>query len=157
MQRPKLVGNPVPSCFLSFLDRVECCIAAVPHEDSPLAAVANRAHDRKFPAPFEFLLLRDGIAFEALQAWMRGRRLGTDTLHAMRGRLLAMLAAPADAAGFAQPFAALVLAELARVDRLKPWLSTEERDALVDAAVEMADDVADDEEWDDVEEDWEDA
>ena len=79
--------------------------------------------------------LRDGIAFEALQAWMRGGRLGTDTLHAMRGRLLAMLAAPADAAGFAQPFAALVLAELARVDRLKPWLSTEERDALVDAAV----------------------
>ena len=39
-------------------------------------------------------------------------------------------------------------------NELKKGAST---DALVDAAVEMADDVADDEEWDDVEEDWDDA
>lgn len=77
--------------------------------------------------------LRDGIAFEALQAWMRGKRLAPPTLQAIRVRLLAALAAPADADGVAQPFAALVLAEVARVDRLAPFLSDDERAGLVDA------------------------
>lgn len=74
---------------------------------------------------------RDERAFEALSAWMRGKRLAVPTLQAMRQRLVEVLEAPADAAGFHQPFAALVLAEVARVDRLQPFLSAEERDALV--------------------------
>lgn len=78
--------------------------------------------------------LRDGIAFEALQAWMRAGQLPTATVQAMRLRLQGRLAAPADAAGFAQPFAALVLAEVARVDRRQPYLSAEERAGLVDTA-----------------------
>lgn len=77
---------------------------------------------------------RDELAFEALQAWMRGGRLDTATLRSLRQRLLATLAAAPDAAGFAQPFAALVLAEVARVDRLQPWMSADERQALVDGA-----------------------
>lgn len=76
--------------------------------------------------------LRDQLAFEALSAWMRGKQLAPPTLHTIRTRLLAMLAAPADAAGFAQPFAALALAEVARVDRLQPFLSEAERAELVD-------------------------
>lgn len=79
-------------------------------------------------------LWRDELAFEALQAWMRAGRIDTTTLHSLRQRLLATLAAAPDAAGFVQPFAALVLAEVARVDRLQPWMSTEERQALVDGA-----------------------
>jgi hypothetical protein len=74
---------------------------------------------------------RDERAFEALSAWMRGQRLAVPTLQAMRQRLIEVLDAPADAAGFHQPFAALVLAEVARVDRLQPFLSADERDALV--------------------------
>ena len=77
--------------------------------------------------------LRDGVAFEALQAWMRGRLLDTATVQALRTRLMATLAAPADGAGFAQPFAALVLAEVARVDRVQPYLDASGRAALVDA------------------------
>lgn len=76
--------------------------------------------------------LRDGLAFEALSAWMRGKQLAPPTLQAIRTRLLAMLAAPADAAGFGPPFAALALAEVARVDRLQPFLSETERAELVD-------------------------
>jgi hypothetical protein len=78
---------------------------------------------------------RDGIAFDALQAWMRRRQLDEATVRQIRLRLLARLAAPADADGFAQPFAALVLAEVARVDRLQPFLSDAERaDTVVQAA-----------------------
>lgn len=79
--------------------------------------------------------LRDGIAFELLQSGLRGGPLGGPLLHAMRQRLQARLAAPPDEAGFGQPFAALVLAEVARVDRLKPFLSAVERASLVDSAV----------------------
>lgn len=77
--------------------------------------------------------LRDTFAFEALQAWMRAGRLAPATLQRIRTRLVGVLAAPADAAGFAQPFAALALAEVARVDRLAPFLADDERAALVDA------------------------
>lgn len=79
--------------------------------------------------------LRDGVAFEALQAWMRGRQLAVPVLQQLRMTLQARLAATPDAAGFGQPFAALVLAELARVDRLQPFLSAAERAAVVDSAV----------------------
>ena len=79
--------------------------------------------------------LRDGIAFELLQAGLRGGSLGGPVLQQLRQRLQARLAAPPDEAGFGQPFAALVLAEVARVDRLKPYLSAEERASLVDSAV----------------------
>ncbi len=76
--------------------------------------------------------LRDAIAFDALQNWMRTGRLPEPTIAALRTRLMAMLAAPPDPAGFAQPFAALVLAEVARVDRQRGNLSDEERAALVE-------------------------
>lgn len=75
--------------------------------------------------------LRDTLAFDGLQHWMRTGRLDDATVATLRQRLLATLAAPPDAAGFAQPFAALVLAEVARIDRLRGNLSDEERAALV--------------------------
>ena len=78
-------------------------------------------------------VLRDEIAFEALQSWIRGAKLEPATVQTIRGTLLARLQAP-DPAGFGQPFAALVLAEVARVDRTKPFLSGAERSALVRAA-----------------------
>ena len=77
--------------------------------------------------------LRDGIAFEALSHWMRADALDPDTRRRLRDRVLQMLA-ERDASGFAAPFAALVLSEIARTDRIKPWLAPDERDKLVDAA-----------------------
>ena len=76
-------------------------------------------------------VLRDDLAFEALSAWMRGKQLTQPTLQDLRVRLLAMLAGPPDTVGFRQPFAALTLAEVARVDRLASFLSVEERGELV--------------------------
>lgn len=80
-------------------------------------------------------LLRDEIGFEALQALMRSNQLNQPTLFKLRSALLLQLKPDAnDKQGFAQPFAALMLAEVARVDRKQAFLSLEERQQMVDAA-----------------------
>jgi hypothetical protein len=79
--------------------------------------------------------LRDEIALDALATWARGRALTPATLETIRATLVPRLAPGAgDEAGFAQPFAALALAEVARADRVQPYLSDAERDELVHAA-----------------------
>jgi len=77
--------------------------------------------------------LRDGIAFEALTTWLRAAALDGPTVRELRDRLLPMLSSR-DPQGFRAPFAAIVMSEVARTDRIKPWLSAEEREALVQAA-----------------------
>jgi hypothetical protein len=74
---------------------------------------------------------RDELAFEGLQAWMRGDKLDQATLHSLRSALLARLKGP-DGEGFGRPFAALVLADVARTDRIKPYLTPAQRAELVD-------------------------
>ncbi len=79
--------------------------------------------------------LRDGIAYEALSHWMRAGDLGPDALRGLQQRLDAMLedddATGDHGDGFARPFAALALAEIARTDRLQPWMTPRERVAMV--------------------------
>lgn len=79
--------------------------------------------------------LRDGIAFEAQAAWLRADAVDLPARRRMLERLVAAIdPANADAAGFRQPFAALVLAEVARSDRIAAWMSPDDRVALVEAA-----------------------
>lgn len=82
--------------------------------------------------------LRDGVAYEALAAWMRADALTVETRRAILERLLAVLSAPpgpaASEEGFDRPFAALVLSEVARTDRIEPWLGERERLGLLAAA-----------------------
>jgi hypothetical protein len=78
--------------------------------------------------------LRDGVAFEGVSTWMRGQQLSTGTVLAIYANLLNQVQDPSDANGFQQPFAALMLAEVARVDRLENVLSPEMRGELVDVA-----------------------
>lgn len=78
--------------------------------------------------------LRDGVAFEALAAWLRDARLTADTRTELLTRLLALLTAP-DPAGFGQPFAALVLSEVVRTDRIEPWLTAAMRETVLAAAI----------------------
>ena len=86
--------------------------------------------------------LRDGIAYEAYAAWMRGKQLDAGALRKLRDRLYAVLQQP-DEAGFRQPFAALVLSEVARTDRIEPWMTAKERAAMVRAAAGYLADVHD--------------
>jgi hypothetical protein len=74
--------------------------------------------------------LRDDLAFVAIQHWARARQLAPATLQTIRTTLVARLTAD-DPDGFTRPFAALTLAEVARADRVAPFLSADERAALV--------------------------
>jgi hypothetical protein len=74
--------------------------------------------------------LRDGIAYEFLTHWMRSGDFDAPMLRRVRDGLYARLDGAAGA-GFVQPFAALVLSEVARTDRVAPWMSADERDAML--------------------------
>lgn len=79
--------------------------------------------------------LRDGVAFEALAAWMRGKQLTTSIARVILERLLPQIDPGFPAGeGFVKPFSALVLAEVARMDRIEPWLSDAQLDDLLRAA-----------------------
>ena len=86
--------------------------------------------------------LRDGIAYEALTQWMRAGVFDTEELRKLRDTLYAMLDGD-DAEGFRRPFAALVLSEVARTDRVQPWMTPTEREAMVDKAATFLRSVSD--------------
>lgn len=88
--------------------------------------------------------LRDGIAFEAETTWLRGGQFDHSARQEILQTLLPKLRKEAgDNDGFTRPFAALVLAEVARTDRLSAWLSAEQRAELVTAAAEFLESVDD--------------
>lgn len=79
--------------------------------------------------------LRDGVAFESLSKWLRGDLLNTEIVIQMFNTLEPVLNAQIDDAnGVYQSFVALVLAEIARVDRKSPYLSDQQRSRLVKEA-----------------------
>lgn len=79
--------------------------------------------------------LRDDLAFEAISHWIRAKQVTVATLQSMRASLFAQLIPGVpDEAGFRRPFAALTLAEVARADRVQPFLSAAERHDLVGLA-----------------------
>ena len=77
--------------------------------------------------------LRDGTAYEAFTVWLRAGQLTPELRVQLCDRLYAMLQQP-DEEGFRQSFAALVLSEVARTDRLGMWMTSKERLAMVKAA-----------------------
>lgn len=128
---PAAATCPPPGETVASLQALKATEWKQPEADDARQALALGLLDcLSDPSP----LLRDEVAFEALQHWMRTGRLAASTLQALRTQLLAMLAQPPDPAGFTQPFAALVLAEVARVDRLRANLNEVERAELLAAA-----------------------
>ena len=87
-------------------------------------------------------LVRDEIAYTGLMTWMRGNVFDDDTLRALRDALYAQLDGD-DADGFRKPFSALVLSEVARTDRIKPWMTPEDRAAMVEKAAAYLQSVSD--------------
>lgn len=74
--------------------------------------------------------LRDSVAYEGLSAWLRAGLLDEAQRRRLRDRLYAMLEEDTSD-GVGPPFAALVLSEVARTDRIAPWMSPGEREAMV--------------------------
>ncbi|MEO8000414.1 MAG: DUF2785 domain-containing protein [Arenimonas sp.] len=88
--------------------------------------------------------IRDDIAFSSLQAWMRNKKLASQTVHSLYENLTNELNShQPDKTGFKKPFVALTLSEVARYDRLNSNLSHEEQVALVNAAVDYMNDIKD--------------
>ena len=82
-------------------------------------------------------ILRDGIAFETLSFWLRKDQLSNSTRQTLLERLQANIASSKpDKQGFNAPFSVLVLSEVARTDRIKAWMTTEQRNGLVVATAD---------------------
>jgi hypothetical protein len=78
--------------------------------------------------------IRDGVVYEGLAAWLRGRQLSGDAVMTLRSALVDQLQTADDPEGFRKPFAALVLSEVARSDRVEPLFTSGQREELVTAA-----------------------
>ncbi len=78
--------------------------------------------------------IRDGVVFEGLSRWLRGKALTPATILLLDESLRRALGGEKDAGGFRLPFAALVLSEVARADRIEPVFTDASRKALVDLA-----------------------
>jgi hypothetical protein len=77
---------------------------------------------------------RDQIGYEVLATWIGTKRLSADETRALMRTLIANLEGPLDAPVFGRSFSALVLAEVARLDRKEPFLTDAERASLLRAA-----------------------
>jgi hypothetical protein len=86
--------------------------------------------------------VRDRLAFEGLSSLMRSGGLEQRTLTGLRAALLDRLRQPGTTA-IAASFSALTLSEIARTDRVKPWMTDTERQELVDTAATFLSGVAD--------------
>jgi uncharacterized protein DUF2785 len=78
-------------------------------------------------------VLRDGIAFEGLSYWMRAKALDEKTRVTIFKQLIGLVNSKEDPSdGFYPAFSALMLAEVIRADRVKPFLSIQQRQQTVD-------------------------
>ena len=82
------------------------------------------------PDPF----LRDAIAFESLSHMLRAEQLGTPVRLRIADDLLRRITSH-EPHGVEAPFAALILSEIVRADRVKPYLSPERRNEIAEAAI----------------------
>jgi hypothetical protein len=78
--------------------------------------------------------IRDGVVFEALSTWLRGKALSPKTILDLEASLESTLRGESDASGFRLPFAALILSEIARADRIEAVFTEATRADLVETA-----------------------
>jgi hypothetical protein len=86
--------------------------------------------------------LRDQFAYTSLAKLLRDQRPAAEQLEYLSVQLDRLLQQP-DPEGVAHPFAILVLAEVARTDRIEAWMSPAQRQALVDKASRFLENVSD--------------
>lgn len=94
-------------------------------------------------------VLRDGVAYGGISHILRADSAGKDELRTLKAALLERLSdedgadEDGDPLGYSRPFAALALSEVARTDRLSPWMSNGERRTLVSAGASYVSGVRD--------------
>jgi len=115
-----LIARPVLGCDP---DRIQ---SMRPASDEYLAALADCLAS---PDPG----LRDQFAYTSLVSLLRDQRPADGQLEFLWDQLDRLLQQP-DPVGVAHPFAVLVLAEIARTDRIEAWMSDTQRQEMVDTA-----------------------
>lgn len=114
------------------------CTVARP-ADADLKALAGRYFPAASDAQIDALMaclgdpdpaVRDDFAFALWSEGLRGKQLKPAGLRHAAERLMAILGDKDDAAGFRRPFAALALSEVARADRVEPFLTDAELHGL---------------------------
>jgi len=124
-----LVSRPVLACDP---DRIQTLRAASEeHLEALVACLAS-------PDPG----LRDRFAYTTLAKLLRDQRPADEQLEYLSAQLDRLLQQP-DPVGVAHPFAILVLAEVARTDRIEAWMSAGQRRDLVDTASRYLESVSD--------------
>ena len=86
--------------------------------------------------------LRDQLAYASLASLLREQTPAPERLAYLSSQLEKLLQRP-DPDGVAHPFAILVLAEIARTDRIEAWMDTQQRQHLVDTGSRYLQDVSD--------------
>jgi hypothetical protein len=124
-----LVSRPVLGCDP---DRIQ---SMRPASNDYLAALADCLAS---PDP----ALRDQFAFTRLAELLRDQRPANEQLEYLSAQMGRLLQQP-DPVGVAHPFAILVLAEIARTDRIEAWMSAEQRQALVNTTSDYLENVSD--------------
>ena len=129
---PAFAGDPCPPAGYSEGQLLELALGGFVTEDAAqrnaLALGLMACLSEPNPA------IRDGVAFEGTSTWLRGKSLAPETIQALYANLLVQIVSTADANGFQQPFAALVLAEVARTDRIDNTFTPAMRNELVGVA-----------------------
>lgn len=88
--------------------------------------------------------VRDGLAYGTLARWLRADAIAPQVRAELMADLLADLSPDhPDPRGFRPPFAALVLSEVARTDRVSAWMTGEERQRLAVVAADYLSNVRD--------------
>lgn len=122
---------PPPPYSLSALQQLKAQGWAVPDTASGQTLALGLMACLSHPDPE----LRDGLAFDGLSALLRGKLLTQETRYQLyRTQLSQLQSNSTDAAGFAKPFAALTLSEVARAQRMQPFLEPVDLATLVNAA-----------------------
>ncbi len=81
--------------------------------------------------------LRDELAYTGISQWLRENSFTPDVYLTLFNRLVSVLTQTVDDAyGVYQPFAALMFAEVVRVDRKTPYLTAQQRQQAVDVITE---------------------
>jgi hypothetical protein len=95
--------------------------------------------------------VRDGIVYEATSEWLREGLLNQATVKIMFDVLIETLQqTDQDPLNFTQPFAALVLSEVLRVDRITPYLMDNERQKAIEVSTTYMRNITDYRGFDDV-------
>lgn len=146
-----LIGAAMPVASSVAAESAPCCVVEHP-ADADLKAYAAAFFPKATLVDIDALAaclgdpdpaVRDGFAFTLWSEGLRARHLSVTQMRQALTRLTEMVGGPDDVAGFRKPFAALALSEVARADRIEPWMTDAELHALAETGAAYLRDIRD--------------